>query len=339
MKLLVLGGTVFLGRHLVESALARGHEVTLFTRGIHNPDVFPQVEKLQGNRDGDMEALKEALKGRTWDAALDTSGYVPRLVKASAELLAPAVKLYMFISTISVYADFTRPNFDEDTKLGTLEDESVEEITGETYGPLKALCEKAVQEAFPGRALIIRPGLIVGPLDHTDRFTYWPRRIAQGGEVLAPGDGNDPVQVIDGRDLADWTICMVEQGKTGVYNATGPASTLTMKEMVDQCQDTTGSGADITWVSSDFLKGKGVQPWGDLPSWIPAEGPMAYMQSASINRALENGLTFRPLPETIQDTLAYLAGRESGPELKAGIKRDREKELLEEWHSREGQAG
>ena len=168
----------FSGRHLVESALARGHEVTLFTRGMHNPDVFPQVEKLRGNRDGDMEALK----GRTWDAVLDTSGYIPRLVRASAELLAPAVNLYMFISTISVYADFSQPNFDENTRTGTLEDESIEEVTGESDGPLKALCEKAVQEAFPGRALIIRPGLIVGPLDHTDRFTYWPRRIAQGGE-------------------------------------------------------------------------------------------------------------------------------------------------------------
>ena len=335
MKLLVLGGTVFLGRHLVESALARGHEVTLFTRGQHNPDVFPQVEKLRGDRNGDMTALQ----GRTWDAVLDTSGYVPRIVKASAELLAPAVKLYMFISTISVYADFSRPNFDEDTRTGTLEDETVEEITGETYGPLKALCEKAVQEAFPGRALIIRPGLIVGPLDHTDRFTYWPRRIAQGGEVLAPGDGSDPVQIIDGRDLAEWTIRMVEQGKTGVYNATGPASTLTMKDVVDHCLETTGSGADITWVSSDFLKEKEVQPWSDLPSWIPAEGALAYMQSASIGRALENGLTFRPLPETIRDTLAYLAGRPGGPELKAGIKRDREKVLLEEWHSREGRAG
>lgn len=335
MKLLVLGGTVFLGRHLVESALARGHEVTLFTRGQHNPDVFPQVEKLRGNRDGDMEALK----GRTWDAVLDTSGYIPRIVKASAELLAPAVKLYMFISTISVYADFSRPNFDEDTKLGVIADESFEEVTGESYGPLKVLCEKAVQEAFPGRALIIRPGLIVGPLDHTDRFTYWPRRIAQGGEVLAPGDGNDPVQIIDGRDLADWTIKMVEQGATGVYNATGPATTLTMKDVVEQCLETTGSGADITWVSSEFLKEKAVQPWSDLPSWIPAEGALAYMQSANIGRAIDNGLTFRPLPETIFDTLAYLAGRQGGPDLKAGIKRDKEKELLEEWHSREGQAG
>ena len=334
MKLVVLSGTVFLGRHLVDSALRRGHEVTIFTRGKSNPDVYPEVEKLQGNRDGNMEALE----GRTWDAVLDTSGYIPRIVKASADLLAPAAKLYCFISTISVYADFSRPNFDEDTALGTTPDETVEEVTGATYGPLKVLCEKAVQEAFPGRALIVRPGLIVGPLDHTDRFSYWPRRIAQGGEVLAPGDGNDPVQIIDGRDLADWTISMVEKGATGVYNATGPAAPLAIKEVVDQCLDTTGSGADITWVSAEFLKEKGVTPWGDLPSWIPAEGPLAYMQSADVRRAVDNGLTFRPLSETILDTLAYLAGRPSGPDLKAGLTRDREKELLAEWHSRQGQS-
>lgn len=335
MKILVLGGTVFLGRHMVDSALARGHEVTLFTRGINNPDVFPGVEKLRGNRDGNLEALQ----GRTWDAVIDTSGYVPRLVKASAELLAPAVKLYCFISTISVYADFSHPNFDEDTKLGSLADASTEEITGETYGPLKVLCEQAVQAAFPGRALVVRPGLIVGPLDHTDRFTYWPRRIAQGGEVLAPGEGGDPVQIIDGRDLAEWTISMVERGATGVYNATGPAATLTMRDVVEQCLDTTGSGADITWVSTEFLNEKGVQPWGDLPSWLPAQGALAYMQSANIGRALQNGLTFRPLPDTILDTLAYLAGRPGGPDLKAGLKRDREKELLDEWHERENSAG
>jgi 2'-hydroxyisoflavone reductase len=332
MKLLVLGGTVFLGRHLVDSALRRGHEVTLFTRGLHNADLYPEVEKLQGNRDGNLTALE----GRTWDAVLDTSGYIPRIVQASAQLLAPAANLYCFISTISVYADFSRPNFDEATALGTLPDETVEEITGATYGPLKVLCEKAVEEAFPGRTLIVRPGLIVGPLDHTDRFTYWPRRIAQGGEVLAPGDGSDPVQLIDGRDLADFTISMVEKGATGIYNATGPASPLNLKEVVDQCLETTGSGASITWVSTEFLNEKGVQPWGDLPSWIPAQGPLAYMQSADIGRAVANGLTFRPLSETILDTLAYLAGRPGGPDLKAGINLDREKELLEEWHSREG---
>ena len=329
MKLLVLGGTLFLGKHLVESALTRGHEVTLFNRGQHNPDIFPEVEKLQGNRDGNMVALK----GRTWDAVLDTSGYVPRIVGASANLLAGSANLYMFISTISVYADFTSPNFDENYKLGTIEDETIEEITGESYGPLKVLCEKAVQEAFPGKTLIVRPGLIVGPDDPTDRFTYWPRRVAQGGEVLAPGDGNDPVQVIDVRDLADWTIRMVEANQTGIYQATGPDYTLTMKNMVEQCVETTGSGADLTWVSTKFLNEKGIKPWADMPSWIPADSKMAYMQTADCRKAIEAGLTFRPLSETILDTLSWLVTRPGGPELKAGIKRDRETELLQEWHS------
>ena len=334
MKLLVLGGTVFLGRHLVDSALARGHEVTLFNRGQRNPDLYPNLEKLRGNRDGDMEALK----GRTWDAVLDTSGYIPRIVGDSAKLLADSVKLYMFISTISVYSDFTKPDFNEETATGKLEDESVEEITGATYGPLKALCEQAVMDANPGRALIIRPGLIVGPHDPTDRFTYWPRRIAQGGEVLAPGDGSDPVQIIDVRDLADFTIRMVEQGQTGIFTATGPEHRLTMKDVVDQCVETTGSGAEITWVSTEFLTEKGVQPWADLPSWIPAQGDLAYMQTADVKKGVAAGLTFRPLSETILDTLSWLAGREGGPNLRAGLSREREKELLDEWHSRENKA-
>jgi 2'-hydroxyisoflavone reductase len=176
MKLLVLGGTVFLGRHLVESALERGHEVTLFNRGLRNPDLFPQVERLRGNRDGNLEALK----GRSWDAVLDTSGFVPRIVGASAELLAPVTNLYVFISTISVYAGFSQPHFDENAPLDKLEDETIEEITGESYGPLKALCEKAVRQALPDKSLIIRPGLIVGPHDLSDRFTYWPRRFGPG---------------------------------------------------------------------------------------------------------------------------------------------------------------
>ncbi len=206
MKLLVLGGTVFLGRHLVEAATARGHSVTLFNRGQHNPELYPEVEKLRGDRDSDLSALQ----GRRWDAVIDTCGYLPRAVRASAELLADAVDHYTFISSISVYADFHTPAMDESAPVGTLADETVEEVTGETYGPLKALCEQAAERALPGRVLNIRPGLIVGPHDPTDRFTYWPVRVARGGEVLAPGRPHVPVQVIDGRDLAEWTVRMVE---------------------------------------------------------------------------------------------------------------------------------
>jgi 2'-hydroxyisoflavone reductase len=329
MKLLVLGGTVFLGRHLVESALERGHEVNLFNRGLRNPDLFPQVERLRGNRDGNLEALK----GRSWDAVLDTSGFVPRIVSASADLLAPATGLYVFISTISVYGGFSQPHFDENAPLDKLDDETIEEITGESYGPLKALCEQAVRQALPDKSLIIRPGLIVGPHDLSDRFTYWPRRIAQGGEVLAPSNGSDPVQFIDVRDLAEWTIRMVEANRTGIYQATGPDYTLTTRAMLNQCVQTTGSGANLTWVDTKFLLEKGVQPWVDLPAWLPAEGETAFMQTADCRKALQAGLTFRPLPETILDTLSWLVTRPSGPELKTGLKADREKELLQEWHS------
>ena len=189
MNLLILGGTVFLGRHLVEAALARGHAVTLFNRGQHNPDLFPEVERLRGDRDGDLQALE----GRRWDAVVDTCGYVPRVVRASAEMLAPNVDHYTFISSISVYADTSKPGIDEQAPVGTLDDPTTEEVTGESYGPLKALCEQAAEAAMPGRVLNIRPGLIVGPHDPTDRFTYWVRRVAEGGEVLAPGNPHAPV--------------------------------------------------------------------------------------------------------------------------------------------------
>ena len=218
VKLLVLGGTRFVGRHLVEAALARGHEVTLFNRGNH-PEVFPEVEGLIGDRDGDLGALEN----RTWDAALDTSGYVPRLVRDSAERLRDAVGHYTFISTVSVYPDTLPPHADEDARVRGLEDPLTEEVTNGTYGGLKVLCEEAVREIYGARSLVIRPGLVVGPYDPTDRFTYWPVRVAEGGEVLAPGVPEAPVQFIDARDLAAWTLGMIEGRETGTYNAVSPA--------------------------------------------------------------------------------------------------------------------
>lgn len=216
MKILVLGGTRFLGRHIVEAALAGGHDITLFNRGQNNPDLFPEVEKLRGNRDGDLSALQ----GRQWDAVIDTCGFVPRIVQASAALLADSVRHYTFISSISVYADFSKPAMNENAPVGTMQDESIEEITAETYGPLKALCERTAEKAMPGRVLHIRPGYIVGPFDPTDRFTYWPRRVATGGEMLAPGRPDSQIQFVDVRDLANWIIRMVETNRTGVFNAT-----------------------------------------------------------------------------------------------------------------------
>ncbi|PYS75915.1 MAG: epimerase, partial [Acidobacteria bacterium] len=212
MKLLVLGGTKFLGRHLVASALARGDEVTLFNRGLHNTEIFPEVEKLRGERDGGLDALR----GRRWDAVVDTSGYVPRVVRASAELLADSVGLYVFVSSVSVYADFSQPT-DEGSPTATLEDESVEDLTGEAYGALKALCERAVEEVMPGRVLAARAGLIVGPFDPTVRFSYWTERIARGGEVLAPAPPRRQVQFIDARDLSEWILRMAQSRSAGVF--------------------------------------------------------------------------------------------------------------------------
>lgn len=329
MKLLVLGGTVFLGRHIVAAALAHRHEVTLFNRGQHNPNLFPEVEKLRGNRAGDLEALR----GRRWDAVIDTCGYVPRIVRASAELLARSVEHYTFISSISVYADFSVPGLNENAPVGKLQDEAVEEITGETYGPLKALCEQAVENAMPGRALIIRPGLIVGPHDPTDRFTYWPYRVAQGGEVLAPGRPDHPVQIIDVRDLAEWIVRMVEARRTGTYNATGPDYALTMGQLLETCKSVSQSDATFTWVDEKFLLDAGVQPWIAVPLWVPDTEEHRGFSAVNCTKAISDGLIFRPLAETIQDTLAWITTRSSDTPWRAGLQRKREKELLQQWHS------
>lgn len=329
VKILILGGTVFLGRHLVDAALARGHEVTLFNRGQHNADLYPQVEKLRGDRNGNLDALK----GRRWDAVIDTSGYVPRIVRESAELLANATNHYTFISTISVFADFSTPGLNEESLTGKLEDETVEAVSGETYGPLKALCEQAAEQAMPGRVLTIRPGLIVGPYDPTDRFTYWPHRVARGGEVLAPGNPEKQVQFIDARDLAEWNIRMIEAGKTGIYNATGPDYALSMGKTLDECKAVSGSDARFTWVPEQFLLERDVQPWMELPLWLPEEGDHAGMHSVDCSKAFAAGFTFRPLAQTVRDTLAWDATRPADHEWRAGMKPEREAELLREWHT------
>ncbi|MBI3732113.1 MAG: epimerase [Chloroflexi bacterium] len=332
MDLLILGGTVFLGRALVEAALARGHRVTLFNRGQHNPELFPQVEKLRGDRANGLDALR----GRAWDAVIDTSGYVPRIVRASAEMLSGAVGHYTFISSISVFADFSQPRMDESAPVGTLADQSVEAITGETYGPLKALCEQAAEQAMPGRALVIRPGLIVGPHDPSDRFTYWPVRVAQGGEVLAPGLPQTRVQLIDVRDLAEWNIRLVEAGRTGVFNATGPDTPLTMGQVLAECRTASGSDARFVWVDGQFLLDSGVKPWIELPLWIGGENSPQYAGFSDVNcdKAMAAGLTCRPLAETVRDTLAWATTRPPTIEKRAGMKPEREAELLRLWRER-----
>lgn len=331
MKVLILGGTKFLGRHLTESALKAGHEVTLFNRGKTNPGLFPNVENLTGDRDNDLSSLK----GRTWDVVVDTSGYIPRAVKATAELLADSVEHYTFISTISVYSDTTIYGMDENGPLATIDDETREDVTGETYGALKVLCERAAEAAMPGRVLNVRSGLIVGPHDPTDRFTYWPVRVAMGGEVLAPGKPEMAVQFIDARDQTDWIIRMAEARKTGTFNVTGPAQPLTMSELLETAKAVTGSDATFTWVNDDFLVENEVAPFTELPLWIPET--YNGLQALNIDRALAAGLTFRPLADTIRDTLNWNMKRtgESGAQPRAGLMRDREEALLAKWRAHE----
>ena len=329
MNLLIIGGTRFVGRHIVDAALRRGHSMTLFNRGRSNPGLFESVEEIHGDRDGEIQLLAD----RRWDVVIDTSGYVPRVVRDSAELLSPATDLYLFISTISVYSDPLQPDSNEDAPLATMDDPTVEEVTGGTYGALKVLCEQAVQDTFGSRALIVRPGLIVGPHDPTDRFTYWPVRVKRGGRVLAPGDGSLPLQFIDARDLAHWTLELVEAGKNGTYNATGPAGSLTMERFLNVCRDATASDAQFTWVGDDFLLAHEVSPYTELPLWIPGEEGVAH-GTIQINRALKEGLKHRPLHDTVADTLEWAATRPQDYEWRAGLSREREQQLLSSWDER-----
>ena len=332
MKLLLIGGTRFLGRAIVDAALAAGHEVTLFNRGRSNPDLYSgQVETLVGDRDGGLAVLN----GRSFDAVIDTCGYVPRLVRDSAEKLKDAVQQYVFISSISVYpmASMLEPGVAEDTAVDTMPDESVEEVTGETYGPLKALCEQAAEAAMPGRVLNVRAGLIVGPYDLSDRFTYWPHRVAQGGEVLGPDAPDHPVQFIDVRDLALWILHMIAQGKSGDYNVTGQPGQLTMADVLTTCRDVSGSDATFTWAEETFLTENEVSAWMNLPLWVGSEAPGFNL--VSCNKAFVDGLALRPLAETIRDTLTWAATRPADHEWRAGLRREREAELLQKWHNRE----
>jgi 2'-hydroxyisoflavone reductase len=324
MDLLILGGTRFLGRYLVEAALGGDHRVTLFNRGLSEPDLFPEVETIKGDRDGDLSALR----GRRWDAVIDTCGYVPRVVRASAGLLADAVDHYTFVSSISVYPDNMGPGAEEDAPVEELEDPTVEEITGETYGGLKALCERAAEEEMPGRILNVRPGLISGPHDPTDRFTYWPRRVAAGGEVLAPDRPELRVQFIDVRDLAGWMVKMSAEQQTGTYNATGPAYELRMGKLLEECE-AVGGDAKIVWVSEEFLEENGVEPFTELPLWVPRE--YAGMLAVDCGKAIAAGLTFRPVSETIRDVLEWDTNR-AEPDLAAGLEPEKERELLSAWH-------
>ncbi|MEW6074429.1 MAG: NAD-dependent epimerase/dehydratase family protein [Planctomycetota bacterium] len=339
LKLLILGGTGFLGPHVVRHALARGHEMTLFNRGRTNAELFPELEKLLGDRDPQKGEGLKALEGRDWDGVIDTSSYVPRITSASATLLAPHVGHYVLVSSVSAYGDFSQPGIAEDAAVATMEDATVEEITGTTYGPLKALCEAAAEAAMPGRVANVRPGLIVGPGDPSDRFTYWPVRVERGGEVLAPVAPSEPVQYIDGRDLAAWIVHLIERRTAGVLNAVGPKEPTTIGALLESCQEVTKSDATFTWADLEFLSAQGVEPWGHLPVWVPSAGDSRGLVAVSNTKALAAGLAFRPVEETVTDLLAWIHGLEDAParlaKLRAGLTPEREAEVLAAWHARE----
>ena len=332
--LLILGGTRFLGPALVESAKKAGWSITLFNRGKSNPGRFPELEQLHGDRN---ESTKP-LEGRKWDAVVDTSGYFPRQIRSAMESLKGNIGQYVFISSISVYADMSTP-CDESSKVATTKDENAEKVTGENYGALKALCEQAAEKAMPGRVTNIRPGLIVGPDDGCDRFTYWPVRVARGGDVLAPGAPSDPVQFIDVRDLADFTIGLLDTKTTGVFNANGPAKPLGIGGLLDACKSVSASNAKFVWVPASFLEEQKVEAWSDMPVWLPPTGENAGANSTSIARALAKGLAFRPLPVTIKDTLDWwrTLPKERQEKMKSGLTSEREAAVLKAW--REKSAG
>lgn len=317
--MLLLGGPRFLGRAITDAALARGHELTFFNRGTTNPELYPEVERITGDRSKDLELLA----GRQWDAVVDTCGYLPLVVRASAEALATA-GLYCFVSSVSVYADFSVVANEESAvaELGALPDD---EVTGESYGPLKALCEDAVRDAFGERALVVRPGLIVGPHDPTGRFTYWPHRIARGGEVVAPGPPERPTQVIDVRDLGDWIVALCERGASGTFNATHPG--VSFAELLATCATVAANDAEVTWVTDEFLLEQEVGEWMELPLWL-ADPAYAAADRVDVSRAVATGLTFRPLEDTVGATLE-LAEMVDG----VGLSAEREAALLEAWRS------
>ena len=339
LDILLLGGTRFLGVHLTEAALARGHRVTFFNRGRTRTELFPNIERLVGNRDGESLGGLQALEGRRFDAVIDTSGYVPRHVALSASLLASQAPHYLFISTVSVYRDFSQAN-DEQSALGTLEDPTIEKVDGNTYGPLKALCEQAALNAYRDQhCSILRPGLIVGPEDNTDRFTYWPARCARGGRFIAPGTPKDPIQIIDARDLAAFSLRCLEQRLSGTFNVISSWDQFTIGDLVatsiSAAKEWTRPPEEPSpvWMAADFLSTQNVAPWSDMPVWVP-DGPDSYgFSRTSVKRAQAVGMRIRPLADTVTDTLQWHLKRPANEQaaLRAGVKAEREAEVLAAW--------
>ena len=328
-RILILGGTGFLGPATVNVATARGHQITLFNRGKTRPGLFPNIETLLGDRDPDKGEGLKALRDRKWDVVIDNSGYFPRTVSASAKLLAPNAAQYIYISSISAYADNSVENQDENGKLSTMPDPTVEKVTEQTFGPLKVLCEKAAADAFPGRVAIVRPGYIVGPDDPSGRFTYWPVRMDRGGEVLVPGAPSDPVQIIDVRDLGAWLILLAERNVTGTFNAAGPKNRLAWGDLVQACRQAAAAPPALTWVPGDWIQKEADDVF---PIWAPYAGDTRGFHTWSNARAVKAGLEFRPYRETAADTLRWYKEQPAGGRTKlAGPDAPKEAELLAKW--------
>lgn len=357
LKILVLGGTGFLGPHIVNRALERGHEVTLFNRGKSSPDLFKEVERIEGDRYTDLSGLKKAVEqGRKWDAVIDTFTYVPKTVTDAMDILMPAMDQFVVISTVSVYASNDEPNADESAALATIPDEVAAGITthqqvGQHYGAMKARVEKAAEEKFPGRVTVIRPGLIVGPRDTTGRYSYWPIRGSEGGNMIAPGTGDDFIQIVDVRDLGDFTVECVEKKHFGLFNAVNPPSTLTMKQVVDAAIRTGGADTKAVWIPAAFLAEHGVQAWQQMPAWVPNDTPgYAGFGKVNTDRAVKAGLKTRSIDDTNTAILEYYAKRskempaERGEEFAAkwrqttrgGLPMAKEIEVLKAWDEKKG---
>jgi len=341
LNILILGGTGFTGPHQVRYAVGRGHKITVFNRGRRQADLPASVEHLVGDRmTGDLASIQKA--NRSWDVVIDNPTTLPFWVRDAGQVLKGKTKHYIFISTISTYAHYRTAGMDENYELaaytGTEDPLTIKQSTGGLYGPLKVLSEKEAEKWFPGMVTVIRPGLIVGPGDETDRFSYWPVRIERGGEVAAPGNPEDPTQIIDARDLAEWTIRMAEQRTLGIYNATGPRSPLSMAEMLYGIRAVMPGSHDIkfTWLPVDFLTEQKVRGWSDMPTWLPMTGENKGWGRVSIARALEKGLTFRPLADTTRDLLAWFKTQPADRQatLRAGLKPEREAEVLAAWHAK-----
>ncbi len=345
LKILVLGGTGLIGPPMVSYAVARGHEVTLFNRGKTNAELFPDLEKLKGDRNDDISAIEaQVAAGRRWDAVIDNTASIPRWVTATASLLADAADSYLYTSSISAYADHSKPGADETAPVGTISPEEEakvltnKDITGENYGPLKARCEAEARKAFTdARTCVVRPGLIVGPGDYSDRFTYWPVRVYEGGEVMAPGNPTDPVQFIDARDLGEWYIRLVEDGTTGTYNGVGPRSPMSIAGLLHGIRATVDNDISFTWVDAEFLEKHEVQPWMHMTVWVPPVGEYAGFSTSDIDRAIEAGLTFRPLADTAVATVEYWNSLpdERREKRRAGCPPELEETVLKAWHARE----